>query len=40
MKQSPKELAVFAFKATALMLAAAFTVASGIGIAVGLMGGF
>ena len=38
MKQSPKELAVFTFKATALMLAAAFTVASGIGIALIMLG--
>ena len=32
MKQSPKELAVFAFKATALMLAATYVIASGIGV--------
>lgn len=38
MKQSPKELAVFTFKATALMLAAALTVASGIGIALLMIG--
>lgn len=33
MKQPPKELATFAFKATALILATVFTIASGIGIA-------
>ena len=38
MKQSAKELAVFTFKATALMLAAAFTIASGIGIALIMVG--
>lgn len=40
MKQSPKELAVFTFKSAALMLAAAFTIASGIGIAIIMVGAF
>ena len=38
MKQSPKELAVFTLKATALILATAFTIASGIGIALIMVG--
>ena len=38
MKQSIKELAVFTLKATCLLLAGAFTVASGIGIALLMLG--
>ena len=39
MKQSAKELAVFTFKATVLLLAATLTIASGTGLAF-FVGGF
>ena len=40
MKQSPKELAVFTLKATALILATTLIIASGVGLVFVLSGAF
>ena len=40
MKQSTKELAVFTLKAAALMIAATLIIASGVGLALVMLGAF